>query len=158
MNISENSKVWIYQSDRSLTIEEEQAIQQMLDKFTAEWQAHGNSLAALGEVLHRQFIVLSVDERIAGASGCSIDQSVYLMKEIETKFNINLFDRFRMAYRSGDDIVNCSREEFEERIKTGEVNAQTLVFNNLVSSRKEMKVSWNIPLAESWHAKIFTMV
>ncbi len=156
MKISENSRVWIYQSDRPFTIEEEQAIQKILNDFTTEWQAHGHALAALAEIYHHQFIVLSVDEQIAGATGCSIDKSVHLMKELESKFNINLFDRFRMAYKSGDDIINCSREEFEERIKEGIVNAQTLVFNNMISTRRELESSWNIPLVESWHAKVFS--
>ncbi|HQS53317.1 MAG TPA: ABC transporter ATPase, partial [Daejeonella sp.] len=123
---------------------------------TTEWQAHGHALAALAEIYHHQFIVLSVDEQIAGATGCSIDKSVHLMKELETKFNINLFDRFRMAYKSGEDIINCSREEFEDRIKKGIVDGQTLVFNNLISRRKELETSWNIPLADSWHAKVFS--
>ena len=156
MNISENSRVWVYQSDRPFTIEEEQAIQKILNDFTTEWQAHGHALAALAEIYYHQFIVLSVDEQIAGATGCSIDKSVHLMKELESKFNISLFDRFRMAYRQGEDIINCSREEFEERIKKGIVDGQTLVFNNLISRRKELETSWNIPLAESWHAKVFS--
>jgi len=157
MNISENSRVWIYQSDRPFTTEEEQAITQILHDFTKEWQAHGHALAALAEIFHHQFIVISVDEQIAGATGCSIDKSVHLMKTIETKFNINLFDRFRMAYKSGDDIINCSREEFEERIKNGLITSQTLVFNNLISRRKELETSWNIPLSESWHARVFSV-
>jgi len=156
MNISENSRVWIYQSDRPFTNEEEQAIQKILNDFTTEWQAHGHALAALAEIYYHQFIVLSVDEQIAGATGCSIDKSVHLMKELESKFNINLFDRFRMAYKSGEDIINCSREEFEERIKKGIVDGKTLVFNNLISRRKELETSWNIPLADSWHAKVFS--
>jgi len=156
MNISENSRVWVYQSDRPFTIEEEQAIQKILNDFTTEWQAHGHALAALAEIYYHQFIVLSVDEQIAGATGCSIDKSVHLMKELESNFNINLFDRFRMAYRQGEGIINCSREEFEERIKKGIVDGQTLVFNNLISRRKELETSWNIPLAESWHAKVFS--
>lgn len=156
MNISENSRIWVYQSDRPFTNEEEQAIQKILNDFTTEWQAHGHALAALAEIYYHQFIVLSVDEQIAGATGCSIDKSVHLMKELESKFDISLLDRFRMAYRLGEDIINCSREEFEARIKKGIVDGQTLVFNNLISRRKELETSWNIPLAESWHAKVFS--
>lgn len=156
MNISEDSRVWVYQSDRPFTNEEEQAIQKILNDFIREWQAHGHALAALTEIYYHQFIVLSVNEQIAGATGCSIDKSVHLMKELESKFNINLFDRFRMAYRSGEEVINCSREEFEERIKKGIIDGQTLVFNNLITRRKELKTSWNIPLAESWHAKVFS--
>lgn len=149
--------MWIYQSDRILTNEEETIIQTMLNEFTSEWQAHGHALAALGEVLHHQFIVLSVDEQVAGTTGCSIDKSVNLMKEIEQKFGINLFDRFRIAYRQDQDIINCSREEFEALIKNGQVTAQTPVFNNLINTRKELYSNWEIPLSQSWHARVFSL-
>jgi hypothetical protein len=155
MNISENSRIWIYQANRILTPEEELQIQQKLNAFTSQWQAHGHSLAAQGEIRHRQFIILSVDEEVAGATGCSIDKSVYLMKEIESEFQLDLFDRFRIAYRSGDDIINCSRQEFEELLSTGAVNGNTPVFNNMVATRKELQTSWEVPVKDSWHGSVF---
>lgn len=155
MNISENSRVWIYQATRILIEEEELAILQILHNFTAGWLAHGHALAALGEVLHHQFIVLSVDEEVAGATGCSIDKSVNLMKEIEQKFNLNLFDRFRIAYRQHNEVLNCSRDEFEELIKSGQISEDTLVFNNLINQRHEMQTAWEIPLKDSWHSRVF---
>lgn len=157
MNISENSRVWIYQSDRILNPDEEERIQSTLNNFTSQWLAHGHALAALGEIRHHQFIILSVDEGVAGATGCSIDKSVYLMKEIEEEFGLNLFDRLRVAFRDMDTIVNCSREEFEEQIKSGKVSGQTTVFNNLISRRDELESSWEIPLKDSWHAKVFAI-
>lgn len=129
----------------------------MLNNFTAEWLAHGHALAAIGEVLHHQFIILSVDEQVAGATGCSIDKSVNLMKEIEQKFNLNLFDRFRIAYRQNEEVINCSREEFEDMIKSGRVNENTLVFNNLINNRNELQTFWEIPLKDSWHAQVFSI-
>ena len=157
MQISENSRIWIYQSDRILNQEEEVAILQVLEEFTSNWQAHGHDLAALGEVLYHKFIVLSVDEQVAGATGCSIDKSVVLMKDIEQKFNINLFDRFQIAYKLNDELNSCGREEFEEMIKNKRVNEDTIVFNNLIQTRKELKTSWEIPFKESWHAQVFSV-
>jgi hypothetical protein len=155
MEISENSRIWIYQADRKFNSDEERQIQSILNEFTSQWQAHGHSLAALGEVRHSQFIILSVDEQVAGATGCSIDKSVYLMKEIESEFNVNLFDRFRIAYRNGNDVLNCSREEFEQLLKQGEINSETLVFNNMIGTRKDLTNSWEVPVKASWHAQVF---
>jgi len=157
MGISENAKVWIYQANRLFSTDEEKTIQNMLNDFTTEWQAHGHALAALGEIYYQQFIVLSVDEQLTGASGCSIDKSVNLMKEIGNKFNLDLFDRLRIAYISGEEIVNCSKDEFEKQIKNGLVTKQTLVFNNLITRRSQLRTSWNIPLAESWHSQLFVV-
>ena len=156
MNISENSRVWIYQSDRVLNPDEEKRIQQKLDEFTSQWLAHGHQLAAYGEIRHSQFLILSVDEQVTGATGCSIDKSVYLMKEIEQELGIGLFDRFRIAYREGDRVVNCSKTEFEERLNEGELSSDTIVFNNMISSRKELDSSWEVAMKDSWHAQVFS--
>jgi len=155
MNISENSRIWIYQANRSLSNEEQELIQQKLNDFTSQWLAHGHSLAAHGEIRYQQFIILSVDEEVAGATGCSIDKSVHLMKEIENEFNLNLFDRFRVAYRNEDEVLSCSRQDFEQLLSTGKVNPDTIVFNNMVSSRKELEKLWETPLKNSWHAQVF---
>lgn len=157
MQISDNSRIWIYQSNRILNEKEEAEILDMLKNFTSTWQAHGHDLAALAEIIHDQFIVISVDEQIAGATGCSIDKSVGLMKEIEQKYNINLFDRFRIAYRQENELKSCDRAEFEELIQKGIVNENTIVFNNLIQTRKELKTAWEIPFKESWHAKVFAI-
>ncbi|MES3019910.1 MAG: ABC transporter ATPase [Bacteroidota bacterium] len=155
MTISENSRIWIYQANRIFNSQEEQEIQQKLDDFTSQWQAHGHDLAAQGEIRHSQFIILSVDEQVAGATGCSIDKSVYLMKEIEQEFNLELFDRFRVAYRDGERVNNCSREEFEELLSNGDLSPDTIVFNNMISTRKELGTSWEVPMKASWHAQVF---
>lgn len=155
MTISEDSRIWIYQSDKVFNETEVTHIQQKLNDFTSQWLAHGNKLAALGEIRFNQFIILSVDEMQAGATGCSIDKSVKLIQEIEQELSVNLFDRFRVAFREGDKIISCNRQEFENLIKTGKVTEQTVVFNNLISTRKELETNWQIPMKSSWHSQVF---
>src|SRR5690606_27655128 len=87
--------------------------------------------------------------------GCSIDKSVYLLKEIEQETGLNLFDRLQVAYRKGDQIVVASRHEFEELVASGEITEDTIVFNNLVTSYPELETHWEVPVKESWHAKVF---
>ena len=84
MNISENSRVWIYQSDRPFTTEEEQAITQILQDFTKEWQAHGHALAALAEIFHHQFIVISVEGGIGVGKSTLLEQIAAAMPDIMT--------------------------------------------------------------------------
>ena len=156
MQISENSRIWIYQADRALTASEQTEVQNRLDEFTSQWLAHGNALSALGEIRHDRFIILSVDEQQAGATGCSIDKSVYLMKEIELRYGINLFDRFNIAYRDNNgNVTNTDRGTFQRLLEAGEVNEDTIVFNNLVSTRKELETNWEVPMKESWHSQVF---
>ncbi|MBW4888779.1 ABC transporter ATPase [Mucilaginibacter sp. HMF5004] len=155
MNFSENSRIWIYQSNRELAAAEVAKLQSILNDFTIGWTAHNNQLKAKAEVRYNRFIVLVVDESQAGASGCSIDKSVNLMKALEPEFNINLFDRFNIAYRTETSIKSVGRDEFEALIKKGEVTADTMVFNNLVQTLADLDTKWEVPFRDSWHKQVF---
>jgi len=156
MQISENSRVWIYQSNRIFNETEKGEIETILTDFTSQWQAHGNQLAAYTEVRYNRFIILIVDESQAGATGCSIDKSVKLMQQIEEQYKVNLFDRFNIAYRQGDDILSAGRVDFESLVQQGVVNEDTIVFNNLVQTKKELDNNWEVPFKHSWHARVFS--
>jgi hypothetical protein len=156
MNFSENSRIWIYQSSRELNPAELARTEHILNEFTADWTAHNHLLKARAEIRYSRFIILTVDESQAGATGCSIDKSVTLMKSLEHEFHINLFDRFNTAYRKADgNIATASRAEFEELIKQGTVTSETIVFNNLVNKLGDMAAKWEVPYKNSWHKQVF---
>jgi hypothetical protein len=155
MQFSENSRVWIYQADRKLSDKEAQQLQQQLNSFTQTWTAHNNELKAGAEIRYNRFILLVVDESQAGASGCSIDKSVNFMKQVEQQYNINLFDRFNLAYRDGEEVLSAPRAQFEELIKQGAINQDTIVFNNLVQTLAELNTKWEVPFKNSWHPQLF---
>lgn len=153
--MQENSRVWIYQSNRPLNNIEVEVLEPMLENFTKTWTAHNNQLKAAFEIKYNQFLVLIVDENKAGASGCSIDKSVHLMKKIEQKFNINLFDRFNIAWKNKEEVLSASRDEFELLIKDNQINLDTTVFNNLVENYGQYLQNWEVPFKDSWHSKVF---
>jgi hypothetical protein len=98
---------------------------------------------------------LIVDETQAGASGCSIDKSVHFMKKVEQQFGINLFDRFNLAYRDGEQVLSLPRHDFEALLKEGKIDKQTIVFNNLVQNLAELHSKWEVPFKDSWHVQLF---
>jgi hypothetical protein len=155
MIFSPQSKIWIYQSDRAFTPTEVNAIQQQLDEFTAQWKAHGHQLKAKAEIRYNFFIVLIVDEDSANATGCSIDSSVRVIKEIEQTYHVDLFNRFNMAYKIDDEVHVNSKEDFETLITIKKITAETIVFNNLVQTLAEYQTKWEVPLEQSWHNMIF---
>jgi hypothetical protein len=154
MQISENSRIWIYQADRNLNSAETKQIQQTLDSFTQTWDAHGNTLSAAAEVRHQRFIILAVDEEKAGVSGCSIDKSVALMKQLESEFGIQLFDRLSIAYRDGEQIKTFRKADFAKLMDNGGINEDTIIFNNLVQTYAELENNWEITVKESWLSRI----
>jgi len=155
MHFNENSRVWVYQSDRKLSDTEVAQIKNQLDSFTIGWTAHNNQLKATAEIRYNRFLVLIVDESQAGASGCSIDKSVNFMKQIGEQYRINLLDRFNLAYREGNDVLSAPRHDFEEKIKQGSIDTHTVVFNNMVQNLKELQTKWEVPFKDSWHIQLF---
>lgn len=148
-------RIWIYQADRELTDSEEQHILSRLEEFTGQWRAHGKQLAATAEVRHRRFVILMVDDSVAPPTGCSIDKSVHLLKEIEQEIGLNLFDRMQVAYKDGEAVKVASRDEFAAQLASGALTADTIVFNNLVASYPELADKWEVPVKDSWHARVF---
>ena len=156
MKYHENSKVWVYQSNRLFTGKEISEINESLKSFTATWQAHGQGLSAGYEIRYGLFIILWVDENVASASGCSIDSSVRLMKEIEQKYGVELFNRFNIAWREHEEVKITNRENFEKLLLDGRIKNETIVFNNMVTNGSDLKSKWEVPFSESWHAKVFS--
>ena len=152
--LPDTSRVWIYQSNRPFTTEEAADLQNFIDKFVAQWTTHNEPLTAYGELLHQQFVVLMVDESNLGASGCSIDSSVHFIKAIEKQYGVNMFDRMNFTYKQGDQIKTAPRAILEELYQKGEINDDTLVFDNLVKNKGEFEARWIVPLKDSWHKQM----
>ena len=155
MSFSPQSKVWIYQSDREFSTDEQQAIQLQLNDFTSQWKAHGHQLQAKAEILYNYFIVFIVDEASAGTTGCSIDASVRVIKGIEQEYSVDLFNRFNIAYKVDDKVVILNKEDFETLISIKKINRDSIVFNNLVQTLEDFENKWEVPFKDSWHNKVF---
>jgi hypothetical protein len=153
-NMPPDARVWVYQSNSVLSDAEAIAIKSEGAHFISDWAAHGASLKASFDILFNRFIVIAVDEHQAMASGCSIDKSVKFVKGLEQKFNLNLFDRMQVAYKKGEEIHVCSLSEFEKLAAQGLVNEMTIVFNNMVTSKKLFDTEWQVPLKQSWQNRV----
>lgn len=153
-DFSEESKVWIYQSDRVLTDNEIAFINENAKRFLDVWTTHGKHMKAHIEVIYNRFLVLFADESQAEASGCGIDKSIHFFQQIERSLGINLMNRLLVAYKENDEVKSCSLHAFEKKIESGEISGDTIVFNNLVSTKAEFLSAWEIPLKNSWHSKM----
>ena len=150
MNFHPASRVWIYMSDREFTDVESGDINRSLKHFCREWTAHGADLHAHGEVRFNRFILLMVDETIAGASGCSIDKSVHFIKELEREYGVQLFNRLLFAWKKGTQIHVSPLHDLQQLFDAHEISEETIVFNNAVTGKQELDEKWMLPLKDSW--------
>lgn len=150
MNLPSGSKVWIFQSIRNFTEKEQIEIEQILNKFMEEWNAHGAALSSDFSIYHNRFIVIATDENQVQASGCSIDSMTRVIKSIEEKYKFGLLNRMLISYRSGSDIMTLPLPKFKQKVKSGELNEETIIFNNSLTHLDKFNAQWEIPVKESW--------
>ncbi|MDC0230589.1 hypothetical protein OAK19_01355 [Aureispira] len=150
-----DSRVWIYQSNKAFTDLQTEKIQQKLETFIKQWQSHDTPLKAWAGIKYNRFIQIIVDKSHEAPSGCSIDSSVTLIKSIEEEMQVDMFDRLNFTYKSDtDSVLSASRPEFSKLYASGAINDNTTVFNNLVSSKAELELKWEIALSDSWHSRM----
>jgi hypothetical protein len=150
---SDESRVWIYQSDRLFTAAEVLQIEERLYSFTAQWQSHGIPVKGYGIVLFGLFIILMADESATGVSGCSTDGSVRLVKKIEQDLGVQLLDRQLLAFIAEDSIRIIPLSQLNDKENIEWIGPETLYFNNMVQTKKELVDGWIIPVKESWFSK-----
>ena len=151
--LPENSRIWIYQANRSFTDQELAEIKKLLNDFITEWTAHGAELKAGFEIRYNRFIILALDQHLTAASGCSIDASVHFIQQLEKKFNVDLLDKMNVSYKQGEYIAYKPLADFKKMAKSKAVSKNTVVFNHLVANKGEYLSHWEVPASESWHAR-----
>lgn len=151
--LPQHSRVWIYQSNRKFSDDETEEIIKKTRRFVENWAAHGSQLTAGFEVKYNRFIILAIDQTQTQASGCSIDASVEFIQSIEKEYQVDLLDKMNVTYYSGPYIAHKTLLEFKKMVKNKAVSPNTIVFNNLVTTKEEYESYWEIPASESWHAR-----
>ncbi len=151
--LAETSKVWIYQANRTFTTDELVDITRKLDDFMTEWAAHGVGLKAGYDIQYNRFITFAVDTDHQTATGCSIDSSVRFIQDLEKEYNVDLLDKMNVSFKNGEFVAYKNLVDFRKMVKNRSVSANTIVFNNLVTTKAEYLSDWEVPMSESWHSR-----
>ena len=151
--LPENSRIWIYQSNRSFSEVELNEISSKLNVFLQAWVAHGADLKAGFEIKYKRFIVIALDQDKQSATGCAIDASVQFIQELERVYSVDLMDKMNVSYKQGEYVAYKTLTDFKKMAKDKAVSKNTIVFNNLVNSKAEYLEFWEVPASESWHSR-----
>lgn len=154
-NLPEESRIWIYQSNRKFSDDELAEIENDLKAFVENWSAHGTGLEASYLLKYNRFIVLAVNQEVQQATGCSIDSSVAFIQNLEQKYKVDLLDKMNVTFKNGEHIAHKSLIDFKRMAKEKAVTQNTIVFNNLVNTIEEFNENWEVPAGDSWHSRFF---
>lgn len=144
------SRVWIYQSSRTFLLSEAFELEKMLADFIDNWKAHGVPVKGYANLFFGRFIILMADEAQTVVSGCSIDSSVKLIREIEKQFQVDLFDRQSLAFLIKDKVQIIPFSQFNYALQNNFIQTDTPYFDNTVLTKKELEEKWINPLKYSW--------
>lgn len=147
------SRVWIYQSSRLFSLGEALEIEESLQAYTQSWKSHGAAVKAAGYLFFGQFIILMADESAVSVGGCSTDDSVRFIKQLEQRYQVQLFDRTTLAFVVNEKIQLLPLGQFPYAVTNGFITPDTLYFNNTVLTKAELESNWIIPVRASWLAK-----
>lgn len=156
IQLPSHSRIWIYQTNRPLSSEEEKIISSVLSEFCSQWSAHGKPLTTSFKIELGHFLILSVDEKTAGASGCSIDGSVRVLKNLGQQLTIDFFDRSKVAFLLEGEIRLFPLHELSTLFKSATLKASSTTFNNLVSDKETFEKAWKTSAEKTWLTKYLT--
>ncbi len=151
-----SSKVWVYQASRLFLMSEALEIEDMLNEFVNGWRSHGDVVKGYANLFFGQFIVLMADETQSGVSGCSTDSSVRLIKSIEERFNVDMFNRQSLAFFIKDKVQLIHLSQLKYAVENNFITPDTIYFNNVVLDKEALLTDWMIPVKDSWLAKKIT--
>ncbi len=151
--LPDHARVWIYQSSHPFTPDTKQEIISTLENFLKNWTAHGTALITSYEMPYDRFIVIGLDGEAQEATGCSIDSSVRFIQSLEQQYKIDLLDKMNVTHKKGSDFLYTPLKEFRSMAKKREITPETIVFNNLVTSKAEYKTHWEVSANQSWHSR-----
>ncbi len=148
-DLSENSKVWIYPSSRKFYPQEIEEIIDKLNYFVYNWKEDTDFKASY-QFLYNRFIIFCVDEH-SNISSADIDKQVGFILELQAQYKVELLDKMNVCFKQGDYTQYKDLKEFKKLIKNKSVNEKTIVFDNLVQNKYELKHFWEVPISESWY-------
>jgi hypothetical protein len=152
-NMDDAARVWVYQSNRAFSESEVEKISKKIELFLSKWQRHGDDLKASYFIKYNQFIIIAVDEDFNQVSGCSIDASVNLMKQLEQEFGTDLTNKLNISFKDNSNINIVSMADFQKYVKQDKITSNTIVFNNMVVSKGDFKKNWEVAANQSWHKR-----
>lgn len=147
----DESRVWLYATDRALTDKEMTELQKEIDFFVQKWAAHGDKLWAAGKVLNPYFVCFAVNDNLTPPSGCSIDASVHFLKVQEKQFGVDFFNRLKVVLYIDDDYKLEDFYKINSEFYTG----KELVFDPMVGDLKRLRHLWPMPLNISSFSTFF---
>jgi hypothetical protein len=153
--LPDDARVWVFASAQPVRGAAADTLLEEVDRFLDDWKAHGAPLTNARDWRDEQFLIIGVDERAAGASGCSIDGLFRIFKGLESAIGTSLLGSGRVYYRDRSGTVrSVTRDEFADLAARGDVTRGTPVFDTALTRLADLRERFETEARRSWHAQL----
>ncbi|HRP89225.1 MAG TPA: hypothetical protein PKX92_04220 [Edaphocola sp.] len=145
----ENSKVWVYQSSRPFSEQQEKEVEEQVLHFTEQWEENGKRVHSWGKLLFGRFIIIIADEN---PEAYNLESMNRVLKSIERQYDCRLFDRPSNTFLIKNKAEVLPLNQVQYAIDKGFIQKETLMFNNMVENKKDLLTRWLQPISTTWLA------
>lgn len=156
-DLPDDARLWIFGSSDSISTDAQKEMLSAVDAWLDQWTAHGEPLVCARDWRDGRFLVVGVDQRTAGASGCSIDALFHVLQGLEASLGTTFRGGDRVFYRVGAEaILVADRASFAALAGKGLVDDSTPVFDTSLTDAGAYRRDFEVPLGSSWHRELIS--
>jgi len=153
--LPDSAKVWVFGSDRPLSEEATKTLMKGVEDYLAEWKAHGEPLTVGYEWRFGRLLIVGVDQRTAGATGCSIDGLFRVLQGLQSEIGATLVGGGRVYYRDGTgEVQSAARSELRALHASGAIRDDSVVFDTSLTDLGSLRSGFERAARKSWAAGI----
>ncbi len=142
--ISDDSRVWIYASEKRLTTNQKHYIIDSISNHIKNWKSHQKPLKSAVKILEDYFIIVALDESYQKASGCSIDTLQSNIQNIEKELDVKILGRLNVYVMKNGEIESIPLFKLKDS-----VDHDTLFYDLTINYKKEIE-TYLKPIKEGW--------
>jgi len=146
----DESKLWIFPSSRKFYPQEIEGLIERIKEFLSEWDDDEVLIKCSYSIKYDRFIFVTVDDTNNSLSVQAHDLLITFIQELEKVYNIILMDKMNVCYKQGEHVQYKDLIAFKKMMKERGVSQKTIVFDNMISTKGELKYNWEINIMNSW--------
>jgi hypothetical protein len=153
-SMPEESKIWVFPSRKKFYTDQIESLEKKVSLFIDTWTDNNPSLKATSFLKYNRFIIICASSE-ASISTTITNEMISFIIELQTEYKTELMDKMNACFKQGEFVQYKELKDFKKLIKDKAVNKNTVVFDNLVSTKHEFEAYWETPASESWYGNMF---
>lgn len=149
--LTDDAKIWIFPSSRKFYDEEITEITSKIEEFLKDWQVCEGDFQTSFCINYQRFLIFGAATDGAKITVDAINELNELIINFQEIYEVLLLDKLNVCFKQGAYVQYKEVKDFKKLIKNKSVNAQTIVFDNLITTKADFTDFWEIPLEESWY-------